>query len=123
MQHYWDNYASDQAYGMTQDEFARGYYAADPSVGEDQIYEAFTYGDMDLNQRLSFEEFQKLYWEGQNDGRDHHAEGQMEMSAKDFYNKFARSDPNKGMMYDEFAEAFRHAEPGVTDVKIDEAFM
>jgi len=108
---------------MTQDEFIRGYYAADPSVGEDQIYEAFTYGDMDLNGRLSFEEFQKLYWEGQNDGRDHHGEGKMEMSAKDMYNRFATSDPNKGMMYDEFAEGYRFADPNVTDVQIDEAFM
>lgn len=123
MQMYWDKFASDQAYGMTQDEFARGYMAADASVGEDQVYEAFTYGDMDLNGRLSWEEFQKLYWEGQNDGRDHGGDGSMEMSAKDMYNKFARSDPNKGMSYDEFAEGYRFADPGVTDAMIDEAFM
>jgi len=42
---------------MTYAEFERGYMAADPNVTAAQVGEAWAYGDMDANKRLSWEEF------------------------------------------------------------------
>lgn len=63
MHMYWVQFAIDQEAGLTMDEFHAGYKMAEPDAPEDEIHMNFMNSDRDGNGRLSWEEYEGMYWD------------------------------------------------------------
>lgn len=137
LQHYFNMFAK-----LDFDGFSSGWRMEDMDAHDEDIWEAFDYADRNYDGYVGFRELKRMVkdWELMEDDDDHEGRRQRgrdrrdnddyytesgreeeEMSADDYWYMFAEPG-EEWMSYDGFARGYNHAEPGVDQGTIDEAW-
>lgn len=101
---------------MTWSEFEAGFRSVDPTATKDRMHGMFKGLDTDGNDRLSWDEFVKVY-PGEHQGP--HSREDMEAEIKDVWDRYSEDG---GMNFEAFRRGIRTAEPNLSDDQIREAF-